>query len=228
MKRVQENIVNEFDKFSADYTADMTKCVPHYLKLVDYQSNLLPDSFMAREILDLGCGNGNVSVQLLERYPEAHYTMVDISPEMLELCRSRMNTNKVSLVQSYFSELDFAPESFDLVVAGFSIHHIPELEKISLFDKMVLWMKDGALFSYSDLMIDKDGHNHPDLLVEWKKFVLSNYPTDEKWLWLMEHYDTFDHPNDFRRQIQWLQNSGFSKVSCAWQESYWTSLLARK
>jgi ubiquinone/menaquinone biosynthesis C-methylase UbiE len=228
MKRVQQNIVSEFDKFSGDYTSDMTKCVPHYLRLIDLQSRLLPESFSANSILDLGCGNGNVSVCLQDRFPLASFTLVDISPEMLELCRLRMNTNYIKLQKSYFHELNFAPESFDLIVAGFSIHHIPAEEKIELFKNLFKWLKIGGLFSYSDLMIDKDGTDHPQLLEEWKKFVLQNYSDEEKWLWLMEHYDAFDSPSDYRKQIEWLYHSGFTSVKTAWQESYWTSIWAFK
>lgn len=42
-----------------------------------------------RTIVDLGCGSGNVTVRIAERWPEAAITGVDSSPEMLAVARER-------------------------------------------------------------------------------------------------------------------------------------------
>ena len=41
--KVKDSIAAEFDQFSGNYTEDMTKCVPHYPKLLTCFSDCLPD-----------------------------------------------------------------------------------------------------------------------------------------------------------------------------------------
>lgn len=226
MKRVKEDIAKEFDAFSSDYTSDMIRCVPHYLNLVEYQTRRLPADFRPARILDLGCGNGNLSVELSALYPKASYILADISEEMLRLSLQRMECFATEVQLKSFDQLEFEDASLDLVVAGFSLHHVPAEQKRAVFDKMARWLRKGGIFAYGDLMINKSQAEHISLLIEWESFVLGNYPDEEKWLWLMEHYDNFDSPDNFYDQIQWLEKAGFSSVRIAWQESYWTCLYA--
>ena len=80
----------------------------------------------------------------------------------------------------------------------------------------------------SDLMIDKNSIEHSQLLKDWKTFVMKSFPDDEKWEWLMEHYNEFDKPDDYQDQIQWLKDAGFSKVEIIFKENFWIHIRATK
>ena len=112
--KVKDSIAAEFDQFSGNYTEDMTKCVPHYPKLLTCFSDCIPDDFSPDAVLDLGCGNGNVTALLLNRFPHAHYTLLDASPEMLALCKQRFAGKNVTCVEHYFRDYDFPRDRFDL------------------------------------------------------------------------------------------------------------------
>jgi trans-aconitate 2-methyltransferase len=42
------------------------------------------------EIVDLGCGSGELTLELAERWPEARVTGVDSSPQMLQAAREML------------------------------------------------------------------------------------------------------------------------------------------
>ena len=63
---IKGNIAIEFDEFSKNYTTDMIGCVPHYLRLVESFIKYLPENFSPTSILDLGCGNGNITEKLIQ------------------------------------------------------------------------------------------------------------------------------------------------------------------
>jgi ubiquinone/menaquinone biosynthesis C-methylase UbiE len=68
------------------------------------------------EVLDLGCGTGNLSLRLAAR--GFHVTGVDLSPEMLDLARKRApSPAPVRWLQTSALELidHFPPESFDTI-----------------------------------------------------------------------------------------------------------------
>ena len=228
MTAVQENIVLEFDAFSANYTRDMENCVPHYLKLVSSIVESLPEKFSPQRILDMGCGNGNVTAQLVAKFPSASYMLVDASPEMIRMCQDRFQDYNISYFEGYFEQFEMEYQHYDLVVAGFSLHHINSKEKALIFQQIHSSLRPSGIFATSDLMIHKTNPEHPALKREWEEFVLSNHDNAEKWNWLMEHYDTFDTPDNWKDQVGWLNDAGFSAVNIPWQEGYWTHIQAIK
>jgi tRNA (cmo5U34)-methyltransferase len=226
--KIGKNIALEFNDFSKNYTDDMIGCVPHYSQLISSFVRNLPQNFNPQDILDLGCGNGNVTAQLIPYFPNARFTLIDASAEMIDLCRKQFNNYDIVYVNKYFKEFLFKKESYDLIVAGFSLHHCDENEKQSIFNNINNSLKKRGIFSYSDLMISKTNPDHPMLLEKWKEFVNTNFSDGEKWLWLMEHYEAFDKPTDYQVQIKWMRNAGFSDIQIPFKEEYWVHLQAEK
>ncbi len=226
--KIKDNIADEFSEFSKNYTHDMIGCVPHYLKLMSCFTEALPKGFNPENILDLGCGNGNVTSKLLEVFPNAKYSLLDASQEMLNLCQQQFKDYKIEYIASYFKNYEFKVNNYDLIVAGFSLHHCDSKEKEELFQKINRSFKKGGIFSCTDLMINKDSPEHSTLLEDWKAFVDSNFPDGEKWDWLQEHYNEFDKPDNFKDQIEWLQNAGFTAIKITTRKDYWMHLQAVK
>ena len=206
----------------------MVGCVPYYLELMSCFTTELPREFKARKILDLGCGNGNITNSLIQKFPDAEYTLVDASQEMISLCQKQFNLYDLICVQCYFQEFDFKEENYDLVVAGFSLHHCNAVEKQELFKKIYSSLKKGGIFACSDLMINKNDLEHSKIIENWKSFVHLTFPDGEKWQWLMEHYSEFDKPDNFSAQKTWLEEAGFSKINSSSHENYWVHFQAIK
>lgn len=226
--RIKDNIANEFNEFSKNYTNDMVGCVPHYLKLMSFFTGYFPQDFAPKNILDLGCGNGNVTSRLIQLFPESNFTLLDASQEMINLCKELFKGYHVDYVDSYFKDYKFQNEHYDLIAAGFSLHHCSSEEKIILFQSINRSLKKGGIFVCSDLMINKNKPEHSVLLNKWKSFVHESFPDGEKWEWLMEHYSEFDKPDDYNDQVQWLRQAGFKDIRIPTGESHWAHIQAIK
>lgn len=74
-------------------------------------------------ILDLGCGNGRL-IALLQNY-EIRYTGLDSCKKLLEAARQKYPA--YTFVSANMLNLPFADQSFDMVIAIASLHHIPSL-----------------------------------------------------------------------------------------------------
>lgn len=70
-------------------------------------------------ILDLGCGNGLLTLELARTVgPAGHVTGLDASPDMLAAARQRLEgRSNTSLTESDAASLPFEPESFDKAVS---------------------------------------------------------------------------------------------------------------
>ncbi|MBZ0326116.1 MAG: class I SAM-dependent methyltransferase [Altibacter sp.] len=226
--KIKDTIANEFNEFSNNYTHDMIACVPHYLVLLSSMTQGLSPNFNPKTILDLGCGNGNVTSLLTETFPDSKYTLLDASPEMIALCKQRFKEYQMVYATAYFNDFQFSVETYDLITAGFSLHHCDLAEKKQLFKKIYTALKPGGVFAYTDLMIDKNTAEHSAFLKRWEAFVLTNFPDGEKWEWLVEHYTEFDKPDDLKKQLQWLRDVGFENIIPTVKDDYWVHIRAIK
>ncbi len=225
---IKDNIADEFDAFSTNYTQDMIGCVPYYNELMSHFVDHLPIGFCPSRILDLGCGNGNATATFVQQFPEANYSLLDASNEMLELCKKRFKEYSVDYINSYFQDFQFKNEHFDLIIAGFSLHHCSTDEKRFLFKRIYQSLTPNGIFMCSDLMISKKNPDHPTLKEKWRNFVHQTFPDGKKWEWLKEHYDEFDKPDNLQDQISWLKEVKFKTIDVKVYENYWAHFRAIK
>jgi len=225
---VKDNIAEEFNAFSKNYTEDMIRCVPYYQELLSHFSKQFPENFQPQSILDLGCGNGNVTNALFSLFSKAKYTLVDASQDMLDLCGIRFKKYDIDYCNSYFNDFTFKPNSFDLVVAGFSLHHCLKMDKPLIYKKIYQALKPNGIFACSDLMIDKKEKEHKKHLMDWEAFVFKSFPDGEKWTWIKEHYDQFDNPDSISNHLHWLKKAGFNHFNFNAYDNFWTHFKAIK
>ena len=91
-------------------------------------------------VLDLGCGNGVPATRAMaERW---RVTGVDVSP--VQVARARTLVPDAAFVCGDMAEVEFAPASFDAVVAFYSIINVPVAEHAGLFGRIARWLAPGG------------------------------------------------------------------------------------
>ena len=98
--------------------------------------SLLPD-IKSLTILDLGCGTGELCRHMSDMGAKS-VLGVDISSNMLELAQKQMITG-VSFQNKAMEDLEFPPETFDLVTSSLAFHYVADLQ--DLFQNIYLWLK---------------------------------------------------------------------------------------
>ncbi|MEI6428384.1 MAG: class I SAM-dependent methyltransferase [Pseudanabaena sp. ELA607] len=89
---------------------------------VDYRHD------QSAKILDLGCGTGALTLQLLNYFPTAQIFGIDLSSAMLDVALQKLITHqqRLNLSLKDATDLDFSTASFDLVVSSSVFHYFTE------------------------------------------------------------------------------------------------------
>jgi SAM-dependent methyltransferase len=104
-------------------------------------------------VLDVGCGYGGVIASLNERFRGLHLVGVNIDPRQLERARQTVhpaNGNVISFVHGDACRLDFAPGSFDVVLAVECIFHFAD--RGAFFAGAGRALAEGGLLALSDFV----------------------------------------------------------------------------
>lgn len=94
------------------------------------------------KVLDLGCGPGNMARQLVLSGKGYTITGVDLSEEMLRIARE--NVPEASFFCQDIREINFKPNSFDVILLSFCIVHLKDKEMVSLLEKVSQYLKAGG------------------------------------------------------------------------------------
>lgn len=126
----------------------MTWNPDHYLQFSDERLRPAAD-LIARiplahpvQVVDLGCGAGNVTRLLTTRWPGSQITGLDSSPEMLERARAALPEARFALagVESWSPE-----EPLDLLFSNAALHWVDD--HVSLFPRLLDQLAPGGVLA---------------------------------------------------------------------------------
>ena len=179
-------------------------------------------------ILDLGCGNGILGKYILGNNPNSKGTFIDLSDTMLEAALENLKVYPDStVIKADFSTpvwLNNLKEDqlFDIIISGFSIHHLADQRKKELYGEIYNLLSPGGICINMDHVesatSDIEGlfeqyyidhlHNYqlksnPEITRDEVAGNFINRPDKEE-----------DKPAIVDDQCRWLREIGFKDVDC--------------
>ena len=230
MKTLEETTASVyFGSMAEGYDSLIRRAVPRYdemlARLVDY----LPQS--ASNILELGCGTGNLSLALTARYPEARLTFLDAAPEMLETTRARLeernaaSSGRTRFVEATFEKIDSSLGSFDLVTSSISLHHVKD--KAPLYRNIHSMLQPAGTFRFSDQLRGGTNAIHELNWRRWLEFCRDpGHCSEDEVASLLEHAAAHDHYTPLHEHFRLLTMAGFTSLDCVWRNLIWGIVTA--
>jgi tRNA (cmo5U34)-methyltransferase len=166
----------------------------------------------AKDLADLGCGAGNFSLKLSERFAFETITLVDLSANMLERAFERLAATRahVTPLQADVRNVELASGSQDLIVAAAVLHHLREPhEWTALFAKLFQALRPGGSLWIWDLV----EHDIPGLQDEmWSRYgdYLAGLKGEEYRRKVLEYVAYEDSPRSVAFQLSLLRETGFT------------------
>ena len=103
------------------------------------------------DLLDCGCGTAPMLTLLHNKYPDKHYTGIDLTPKMIEVAKAKKMKN-VELVVGDCENLPFAENSFDTVICCQSFHHYPNVQ--DFFNSVYRVLRPGGRLILRDMTMN--------------------------------------------------------------------------
>jgi 2-polyprenyl-3-methyl-5-hydroxy-6-metoxy-1,4-benzoquinol methylase len=122
----------------------MTNCstgpggTSRYLEWVARLRTILPPQ---ARVLDLGCGNG---VPMCRDLAAAGCTVSGVDFSEVQIDRARRLVPGAAFLVADMTAVRFAPESFDVILALYSLIHVPLSEQPALLARMREWLVPGG------------------------------------------------------------------------------------
>lgn len=117
-------------------------------------------------LLDLGCGNSSSIAETIKDIPISCYHGIDISEIALEDAKKNFASSSFDIVLShgdFFEITNQLKTKFDVIMSGYSLHHLPLWQKDILFGNCRKNLKKSGIFLVYDL-IKKDDENREEYL----------------------------------------------------------------
>lgn len=94
----------------------------------DLCNRLRPDDGSVKRVLDIGCGPGNSTVLLRERYPHAEILGIDSSPEMIDAAREAHPD--IDFMVADATKLDELDADFDVAFTNACLQWVPNHREV--------------------------------------------------------------------------------------------------
>ena len=198
------------EKMSDFFEARLDGYDSHMMTNIECASEFYP--FTAKQlptaehccILDLGCGTG---LELQEYYKldsSAKVTGIDLSEGMLTELQRKFVGKDITLILGSYFDVPLGENVFDAAVSVESLHHFTKEEKVGLYSKLHIALKDDGYFILTDYfsLSDDEERMHRNNLIALKT---EQGITDDEFY----HYDT---PLTVKHELEALVEAGFASV----------------
>lgn len=188
-------------------------------------ASFIKEHFSQGTILEIGCGTGDTTTELLQDSSNMQIIGVDNEPKMLSLAGSRFQSeiasNKIKLIErnAFDALLELDTASIEVVASVYTLHNIKTTVRREIISEIFRVLKPGGLFLNGDrywpddpqeqlvaTMTDVERffevmitHNQLDLLRDWIKHYFQDISREYSML--------------VSDEITYMQDLGFEQIN---------------
>lgn len=222
-----EKVKNQFDVIAKQYDSHRRCFIPCYDDYYVRSISLLKEyKDKAKNIADLGAGTGLLTKEMFLLYPEARFTLIDLSADMLEIAKTRFAglDNFEYLEDDYISHL---PNDYDIICSALSIHHLENDDKPNVYANICKSLSDGGIFVTLDQFCASSPIINDMYNTWWMNYIdKSGITSEQKAAWLERK--KIDKEVSIEATVSMLREAGFISVECVYQFMKFATIIAIK
>lgn len=237
----ESDIINEWNKSSKSYSKmvnDQSSWVKDTSKIINFEINKLynlNNNKKKLNILDFGCGNGQLSLQLANNEFVNHIDAIDISDGMINVYNEKINllnikniTTEACNITDYIKNNPDKLNSYDVIISGSVLTFVPNIyETLEQLNSLI--KNDGIHIHFC---YEKSGGGFFKNLFFKKKYKLEDDQVDDNQVYFEQGFNTSEQ---FKNVVNKVNNINVLHhgIGCIWYMMYifkmkWFYVVAKK
>lgn len=215
MDRVRQH----FEEEAQEFDRLIVKLIPDYQCMLDALVMAIPcESLALLKVIDLGCGTGTVAKQVLETFPNAEVTCLDLAENMIAMARTKLaKYSNVRYVIGDFNAFKF-DQKYDVAVSSLALHHLAtDDDKRGFYCQIYRNLRPGGVFCNADVVLGSSDFLQSMYMHQWRAFMRHNVSEEEIENTWIPKYEAEDRPARLTDQLAWLAKIGFADVDVLWK-----------
>ncbi|MEO6861729.1 MAG: class I SAM-dependent methyltransferase [Microcoleus sp.] len=215
---------------TADFDTGIRRLLPKYDEMLDVLVGCIASA--NHRILELGCGTGELTLKVLQRYPSVEIVAVDYSPRMLDFARAKIEAagyaSRWTGIELDFGEWANNPnfsglgDKFNAGISSLAIHHLEDEMKLKLFQRIGESLTAGGCFWNADPVLPESSAMKDIYQAAREDWALSQGETlaairASVGTSVAYGYSNPDRLATLAAQLEMLANAGFETVAVPWK-----------
>jgi tRNA (cmo5U34)-methyltransferase len=221
------NITDQFNSVSKKYDEQRKYFIPCYEDFYTICLPIVKSLTKAKRVLDIGAGTGLFTKFINEERNDLHFTLSDISTDMLAVAKERF----AGLDNFEFGEYDLSAGpiegKYDLIISALAIHHLEDEQKAKLYQYIFDALNHGGVFINADQVEGRTKWFDEYYKSTWKGTV-TNSGLDEQAINAAFERIKLDKFAKLEPQLQMLENAGFAEADCIYKYHNFVVMVAFK
>ncbi len=190
-------------------------------------------------LLDLGCGDGVLTEEILRTDKAIRGTLIDGSGAMLERARERLRAYPcLSFIEASFQTLlhgGIRLEEFDFCFSSQAIHHLGMSDKASLYRYVYAHLRPGGCFVNVDVVLAPSVRVREWYYALWRGWMQEMFgrlgiedEIPEDIIMRYEDPSSMNRPDTLEVQLEALTEAGFKDTDCYYKNGIFAVFGGRK
>ena len=217
----------KFNENASQYDGQRKKLIPCFDDFYSIAISIAETNINNPNVLDIGAGTGLLSSLILEKFPDANVTLIDLSEKMLDVAKDRFKANpNITYIIDDYTIYKF-DKKYDVIISSLSIHHLTGDEKKQLFHNIYSSLNENGVFINADQVLGGTPNLESLYKRDWKYKVENSGLSKEE---ILSGYERakLDKMSTLEDQINWLKDAGFLDVDCVYKYFNFVVLFGRK
>lgn len=212
-----KNVEQHFNAEAHEFDDLVLKLIPDYPQMIAALVAAIPfDRSAPVRFIDLGCGTGTVAEYVLNAFPNAHVTCLDLAENMIAMAQAKLaRYENIRYLVGDFSAFD---GKYDVVLSSLALHHLPVYDdKGRLYRRIYDCLNPGGVFYNADVVLGSNDFLQALYMHQWRTFMRRDISEDEtEGKWIPKYYSE-DRPAKLVDQLRWMAEIGFADVDVLWK-----------
>jgi len=155
-----------------------------------------------------------MATAILAQFPHARLTLFDLTTEMIDACRSRLDGSaRITYQVGDFRTDDFG-DGYDVLLASLSLHHLAVPERPAFYKRAFRSLAPGGHLITAEVIVDESREVRERQYELWRRHMMAQGEDGDAWY---QKHLAKDHPIELSAWVGTLSEAGFVSVGCFWR-----------